>query len=192
MNFGTPSFALIEEVASSTGGAQRYADAIGMELWKSNGYEWHGFEIKTSRADWLTELKDPTKADAFKRYMDRWFLVVGDQSIVKAGELPAGWGLLEPGMGSLRQAIKAPKLTPEPMPPHFLAAIMRRVVEQSVDVQRLVEAEQRGRVDGWNLARAAHANVHASANTMRRYREELQNVAKGITSMLRGASIHDE
>lgn len=190
---GTSSFALLEEVADSTGGANRYADAIGMELWKSNGYEWHGFEIKTSRADWLNELKDPSKADAFKRYMDRWWLVIGDEAIVKAGELPTGWGLLAPSSGvMLRVVTKAPKLAPEPMPRSFLAAIMRRVVEQSIDTKRLVQAEQRGRVDGWNLARRADDSVELHARHLRRIREDLKAMAATITSTIRGASEHDK
>lgn len=188
---GVGSFALIEEVASSTGFAKRYADAIGMELWKSNGYEWHGFEIKVSRTDWLGELKQPDKAEEFKQYMDRWWLVLGDASIIKPGELPAGWGLLAPQGGVLHAVTKAPKLTPQPMPRSFLAAIMRRVVEQSVDMQRVVEAEQRGRVDGWNLARHASDSIESHAQYLRRMRDELKIMQARITSCLRGASGDD-
>ncbi len=51
-----------------------------------------GHEVKVSRADWLTELRDLDKSEAIKRYMHHWYLVVPDASIVKPGELPEGWG----------------------------------------------------------------------------------------------------
>lgn len=76
----------------------------------------HGHEVKVSRSDWLTELADPGKAEAWKRYMHHWWLVVPDVSIVKPGELPDDWGLLVAGSNGLRARIPAPRLTPEPLP----------------------------------------------------------------------------
>lgn len=85
----------------------------------------HGHEVKVSRADWLTELRDPTKAEAIKRYMHHWWLVVPDAAIVKPGELPDGWGLLAPGSdGRLRARKAAPRLTPEQPPLAFIISLM--------------------------------------------------------------------
>ncbi|QOT19588.1 hypothetical protein [Paenarthrobacter sp. YJN-5] len=85
----------------------------------------HGHEVKVSRADWLTELRDPSKAEAIKQYMHHWWLVVPDASIVKPGELPDGWGLLAPdGNGKLRAKKTAPRLTPEPPPLTFIISLM--------------------------------------------------------------------
>jgi hypothetical protein len=189
---GAARYALLEEVANSTGGGDRYCDVILMELWKSDGHRWHGFEIKASRADWLNELKDPSKADAFKRYMDRWWLVVGDASIVKEGELPPGWGLLVPTVSrTLRIARQPAPLTPEPWPRAFMAAIVRRVVEQSVDAERLADAEQRGRVDGWHLAMQADQSVDTHRKSLKRLRDEMQFVLDRVKSTLRGAAPHE-
>lgn len=117
---------------------QRCADFIAIDLWPGSGLALHGHEVKVSRSDWLHELTQPEKADAFKRYMDFWWLVVPDASIVKPGELPEGWGLLTlvrdkwPGRGmpdlggqKLRVKIAAPRLTPEPLPRDMLATLLR-------------------------------------------------------------------
>ena len=61
--FCAPEYALFYEVANATGSAAtRSADAIAMGLWPSRGLYLQGFEIKVSRSDWLSELKNPAKA----------------------------------------------------------------------------------------------------------------------------------
>ena len=86
-----------EKVRSTAGFAEkrsnmRTADAIAIDTWESQGLEVHGFEIKCSRSDWLTELKHPEKSEPFRRFCDRWWLVTSSKDIVKPGELPEGWG----------------------------------------------------------------------------------------------------
>lgn len=73
-------------------GELRTADALAIDTWESKGLEIHGFEVKCSRSDWLTELKQPEKSEPFRRFCDRWWLVTSSKDIVKPGELPAGWG----------------------------------------------------------------------------------------------------
>ncbi|WP_344754640.1 hypothetical protein [Gryllotalpicola koreensis] len=84
----------------------------------------HGHEVKVSRSDWLVELRDPEKSEAFKRYMHHWWLVIPDASIVKKGELPAGWGLLVASNGKLRARVRAPRLDPEPLPLDMTICLM--------------------------------------------------------------------
>ena len=90
-----------EHVKISAGhDARRVCDYMAYDLWQGQGRGWdspggpklHGHEVKVSRSDWLAELRDPTKAEAFSRYCDYWWLVVSDKAIVKPGELPEGWG----------------------------------------------------------------------------------------------------
>ncbi|MCU6481327.1 hypothetical protein [Arthrobacter sp. A2-55] len=83
-----------------------------------------GHEVKVSRSDWLTELKDMDKSHAIKRYMHHWYLVVPDAAIVKPGELPADWGLLVSSGEGLRAKVKAPRLAPEPAPLDFTISLM--------------------------------------------------------------------
>lgn len=96
-----------------------------MDLWPSKGLVMIGHEIKCSRSDWLTELKDPEKAEAFKKYMNQWYLVVSDRTIVKSGELPEGWGLIAPRGTTLAVVSPAPKLVALPLPKSMLACLLR-------------------------------------------------------------------
>lgn len=108
--------------------AKRIADFIAADKWPGVPYgsklAFHGHEVKVSRSDWLTELRDPSKAEAFKRYMHHWWLVVSDASIVHPGELPEGWGLMVKSGRVLRAKVRAPRLNPEPMPPDFVICLM--------------------------------------------------------------------
>src|ERR1700751_5682787 len=92
--FPAPAWALISQVRNSTGySGDRTCDAIAMSLWPSRGLELHGFEIKCSRGDWLSEMRRPDKADKMFKYFDRWWLAVSDASVVNDYELPPTWGL---------------------------------------------------------------------------------------------------
>ena len=83
----------------------------------------HGHEVKVSRSDWLSELKDPEKSERIKRFCDFWWLVVPDASIIKPGELPEGWGLMVQSGKVLRAKVRAPRLTPEPLNLDFVAGL---------------------------------------------------------------------
>lgn len=127
--YGQPAWAFFEEVRNKTGAmGDRYVDALALSLWPSNGLDLVGFEIKVSRSDWLRELKDPSKANAFQRWCDRWF-VVAPEGIVHRIELPSRWGLLEvvtnKGRLALRLTVEAPALEPEPLGKPFIASIVR-------------------------------------------------------------------
>ena len=83
LKYAAPQYATLEEVRNATGRAKRrqsgkasgprYADMIAMALWPSLGLEIIGFEVKTTRADWLKEISDEKKAVAVQQYCDRWY-----------------------------------------------------------------------------------------------------------------------
>jgi hypothetical protein len=107
----------------------RIADFIAQDTWEAQGLLLHGHEVKVSRSDWLHELAQPDKAEAIKRFCDRWWLVVPDARIVR-DDLPDGWGLLAlDSSGRLRVKRRAPHLTPDPMPATFRASLMRAVAK---------------------------------------------------------------
>lgn len=117
--------------------AARICDYMAIDLWNGfgpdRGPKLHGHEIKVSRADWLSELRDPSKAEAFATYCDFWWLVVADPAMVKPGELPAGWGLMIPHGRSLRVVTQAGlRPAPEPMPRDLQATITRAVTKTAV------------------------------------------------------------
>lgn len=124
-------YALFPEVADSTGyGQSRWADAVAFNLWPSRGLEISGFEIKVSRSDWLSELKDHEKSSAVQRYCHRWWIVAGSRKLVKPEELPSTWGLLVPrGKDGLEAKVQAPLLKPKKITRKFVAAVMRRAAE---------------------------------------------------------------
>ncbi|RKY01508.1 MAG: hypothetical protein DRP55_04195 [Spirochaetes bacterium] len=148
---GGYQYAFLTQVGNATGYAcSRWADVIVMNLWESRGYEIIGFEIKASRSDWLRELKNPAKADPIYQYCDSWYLVVGDVNIVHFGELPLGWGLMVPHTKkSLKIAVPAKRReNPKPIDKYFLAAILRRAVQQIVPERVLQREYQKGYADG--------------------------------------------
>lgn len=139
-------WAYAEHVKSATGytpsaspAAQRLriADAIALDCWPSSGMEIHGHEVKVSRSDWLAELRDPDKAEAFRLHVDRWWLVVPDRAIVR-DDLPEGWGLMvaTPGEGA-RVVKRASRLSPVDFPRPMLAALMRAVAATSARRDRI-------------------------------------------------------
>lgn len=112
----------------------RVADFIAADNYGGDGVgsrlALHGHEIKVSRSDWLAELTDPSKADAWKRFVHHWWLVVPDAAIVQPGELPDDWGLLAVGGSGdkLRAKVAAPRLTPEPLPLDMSITLMAAAV----------------------------------------------------------------
>jgi hypothetical protein len=103
----------------------RTVDALAVALWPSDGLEIVGHEVKVRRSDWLREVADPSKADGWRRYCDRWY-VVAAPGVVRAGELPEGWGGMVAGEGGfVRTVVSAPPLDPEPLPRSALVALVR-------------------------------------------------------------------
>lgn len=116
--------------------ANRICDYMAIDLWGGQGYygreagpKLHGHEVKVSRSDWLTELKDPEKAQEFAQYCDFWWLVVSDKSIVREGELPPGWGLMVAYRETLRVVVQAELRDPLPMPRAMQATLTRSVTK---------------------------------------------------------------
>lgn len=136
-------YARAEHVKVSAGfGARRICDYMAMDLWpggfsKDAHPKLHGHEVKVSRADWLTELKDPGKAEAFRRYCDYWWLVVSEKSIVRPGELPDGWGLMVASGESARVVVKATlNADAEPLPRTVQATLLRATTKTTVRLDR--------------------------------------------------------
>jgi len=141
-----PEWAIFFEVSNGTGfRGHRYADAVAMNLYPSRGLEIHGFEIKTYRSDWLKELKNPDKAEPIFKYCDKWW-IVAEKGIVKPGELPSTWGLIEHNNGKLRQDTDAPRLKPIPLDKTFAAALLRRAGEADTDAINAIVNRESARI----------------------------------------------
>ena len=122
------AWAFISQVPNATGMAHsRTCDGLAMSLWPSKGLHLHGFEVKVSRSDWLSEIQDLSKSFAFSRYCHYWW-IVAPKGIVKLEELPEQWGLQEvTASDNIRVKKPASLLTPELVGPEFLAGLFRSV-----------------------------------------------------------------
>lgn len=170
--FAPPEWALMEEVAPSTGGGTGYADAVAMNLWKSRGHVVYGFEIKISRGDWQRELKKPAKAESIFSYCDGWY-VVTPAGIVKDGELPATWGHLELHGSKLIEKVKAPKLSAKELDRPFFASLMRRGFE---NLDQIAELKQRQAI--YEARAEIDARVENEIRQRTRGHEKLQEAVK--------------
>lgn len=74
----------------------RRIDGLYCGFFGSRGRFLRGYEVKVARSDWLAELDQPAKAEAWEQNVHEWWIVAPDTTIVRPEELPHGWGLLVP------------------------------------------------------------------------------------------------
>jgi len=147
--YAHPEWALCFEVANATGATQRrYADAVAMNLFPSRGLALHGFEIKVSKADFMSEIRKPEKSVDVQQYCDHWW-IVAPASAVDESLIPTTWGWLRVDGGRLVSAKNAPKLEAKEMERPFIAALVRRANAADADeVNKLVAARVAGLREG--------------------------------------------
>lgn len=135
-HFG-PGYIKLTQIRAATGFRdENTADAMVFGDWPSTGNVLHGFEVKISRADWLNEVRNPSKNNSVKGYCNFWWLVIADENMVKPGELPDDWGMMiwQGGNKKLKVVKKAPKLEPQPLPNHFIASLMRHNEKETISI----------------------------------------------------------
>lgn len=137
------------------------ADFIAIDKYSSS-QAIHGHEVKVSRADWLTELRDPTKAERIKRYCNFWWLVVPDAAIVKPGELPEGWGLMVKAGTGLRTKVRAPRMDADPMTLDFIAGLTSAVHRTACREPLRHDART---ISRWDTARGSYRQCQACGET---------------------------
>jgi hypothetical protein len=115
--------------------ARRVCDYMAMDTYRAGEgwdvqYALHGHEVKVTRADWLAELRDPEKAEAFRPFCTHWWLVAGDATIVR-GDLPEGWGLLVVQGSRLVTKVRPTPVEPLPLPRAMLAGLLRAATKSA-------------------------------------------------------------
>ncbi len=199
MNYAAPQYAILEEVRNATGrvkrrrvkgvadGGPRYADMIAMALWPSLGLEIIGFEVKTTRADWLKEICDEKKAVAVQQYCDRWMLVVPHKNYektVRDDELPATWGMLTvDDAGVIREIVAAPKLNAQPITRAFLASLMRNACTSNPDYLEVQSRVIEARLATMAAPRSKGAIKIVKRQTMNSQAAEIKRLKKVIADM---------
>lgn len=130
--YDSSEYLVMKHVRSAPDNKARIADAIAIGLWKSRDICVHGFEVKTSRASWLSELADPAKAEEVAKFCHYWWIVAPNETIVDPVELPKNWGLQVIGANFLKVLVEAPTLLPKPMDHEFIACLLRQAIDQNV------------------------------------------------------------
>lgn len=163
-----PEWVLLPQVRDATGASgNRTADAVAISTFPSRGIDLHGFEFKDSRADWLKEMKDVTKADAVGKYCAYWWAVVSDRAFVKDGELPSAWGLVEAKDGGVKTVVKAPRRDVLPPTLTFIASILRAsaavVTDEAGIRKRVADAVSQANEGHWEALRRAKEDSRKAA-----------------------------
>lgn len=150
-----PGF-LVEELQAPR--SERRADALWLPLSSQQRGEIHGFEVKVSRGDLMVELADPTKADAWLQYCDRWWLAIADPAMLRGLEVPEHWGILTPPTGRSKRLMTvqrpAPKLKPAGQSAALATVLTRLYYGGGSAPQRIaflehVQDDLQARVDTW-------------------------------------------
>lgn len=127
--YGDPrQYLYFEECPVGTGWkGSRYLDAFVIAAWPSANNARYCFEIKTSRADFLNEIKKPEKR-RMGLFFSNYFYFVTPKGLVKTEEIPPECGLMELSDSGLRVTVEAPLR--ESLRPswNFVAALLRRGV----------------------------------------------------------------
>jgi len=183
VTFSGPEWVIFFEVRSEMGTVvgTRYADAIAMSTYATKGLKIHGFEFKSDRADLMHELRTVDKSAVIQRYCDYWWLVLGHKNLIRAGELPATWGLIVPYGNGLRKIVQAPELKPCVLDRPFVASVLRSAQRHLLPYAQIENAEQSGYRQGL-----------ASANNEQEYKlEQLREAVKAFEKAS-GISIQNE
>lgn len=190
--YPAPQYAFLPQVRNSTGYSMRRqirtADALALSLWASRGLEMHGFEIKTFRADWINELKNPEKAEDIARFCHRWWIVAPD-NLVREGELPANWGLLVAKGKGLVCKKEAPQLKAKPIDYAMLAGIMRKANEVMVPLHKIEARIDEAYQNGLNSQKEISEMRTREADGLRKCIEEFE-AASGINIRSRWSWAH--
>lgn len=175
-------YALFFEIRDSTGwaGKGNRADALAMSLWPSRGLGLTGFEVKTHRSDWLRELGDPAKSAVIQKFCHFWYLVT-EPDLVKEGELPRTWGLLERASPKKLKVVKeAPALKAKALSPQFIASMLRnasegaeRKAKQLADAMAEATREQAKSAEEGRLK-----NARAQLEAQMQYLKEFETAAR--------------
>jgi hypothetical protein len=109
----------------------RRADALYVGFFASRGKRLTGFEIKVARSDWLAELDQPAKAEAWHQHCHQWYVVAPNTDIVRPEELPEGWGLMIPDPNPrtkvrMKIAVRAVIHEREQLPWHVVHALVQK------------------------------------------------------------------
>ena len=138
-NFEADEWVVLSEIRTNTGFmskwstrggpfGEHYIDMMAFNCWPSKGWLRIAFEIKTSRSDFLNELKKPEKRWLAQMYSHQ-FYYVAPKGVIEMRELPGLCGLIEvlEKDGKLKlHTVYSPDVTAaSPLPDSFIVSLLR-------------------------------------------------------------------
>lgn len=179
--FCAPAWAFLPQVRNGTGYSRRTrtADALAMSLYPSRGLDLHGFEIKIYRGDWLSELKNPEKAEEIAQFCDYWW-IVAPKEIIKLEEVPSKWGVMIPFGKTLKIIKKAEELKSKKVDKLFLASILRKTQETLTPDAKLEKEYKKGLKEGKEQAQCNFKWAKENHESLKKKISEFEK-ASGVT-----------
>lgn len=202
-----PEWHVEEEV--TLGG--RRLDVVALNLWGARRYRIVGFELKVDRGDWLREITDFRKSEEWCAVADQ-FYVVTPSKLIRADELPEGWGHLElcgSRMMTRRHAAQKTGATlPREVAARFIGRLAEIIRQATYHDKEILRREIRAEVEKTltdELRRTADVERRDAEEVRKQYRELLQALglephewhaqrhamkAAGVFALTRGRTEH--
>lgn len=170
-----PGGVFLPETAIDDHGVTRRADALYIGFTSASGRRLIGHEVKVHRSDWLAELAQPEKSEAWVRECHAWYIVAPSTDVVPVEELPEGWGLMVPGRSKTRMDIKVKAALHAERTPSWKAmhaiTVRQDTLRAAAIRERVRNAEQRLRGEVEERVRRDIARETGLAHTERLQRE---------------------
>jgi O-acetyl-ADP-ribose deacetylase (regulator of RNase III) len=115
----------------------RYIDAFAISLWPSKGFQRIAYEVKVSRSDLLSELRNPAKRFQARVLAHEFWYVVAPGVYNPAEDRSEldGCGVIEvlpTGQSRIVERVRNHGWVPMPMPETFVASLLRRAADESL------------------------------------------------------------
>lgn len=179
----SPAHVILREVRNATGYAQqsRAADALVVSVWPSRGVWFAGVEVKISRGDWRSELKNPEKSTEIQKFCDYWWVAAAPE-VVADGEVPSNWGLIEVDGAKARIIKDAPRLTPAPLTSEFIASVLRNMVgtQDALRSNILMELKREMKATQAQTATLDYKDLERQNNSLKTNLEEFEEKHKKL------------
>lgn len=160
-----PAGLFATEIQDPTG--HRRADVLWVPMTSAARGQIVCHEIKVTRADVVTELSDPTKADAWLRYCHQFWLVIPHRELIEGLAVPVEWGVMTPPTGRLRRSMTVvrPAAQLKPVNPAPALAVITAWMFYRFGEQRAELARVKSIAD---TAKAAEANYAGQIDDLQR------------------------
>lgn len=160
-NFDADEWIVLSEIRTNTGFmskwrtrggpfGEKYIDMMAFNCWPSKGFLKIAFEIKTSRSNFLDELKRPEKRWLAMMYSHQ-FYYVAPKGVIEMRELPGMCGLIEvlekDGKLKLHTVYSAEVKSASPMPDSFIASLLRNACKRKSLEGKMVVSEHGSQPD---------------------------------------------